>query len=135
MAQSVDTFDITLQFPVQIELFRDGIISGVDATMMQHRQRMSSEFPNVDDRLVRRFNVLVEDAPVADFHRAVTLWTDSAGGCMPLDITLRGTDFAAGAPATETIQVRMLDRPLALRSKSPIHYTFSVMLEEFGHAP
>jgi hypothetical protein len=134
VAASVDTFDITLQFPVGVQLFRDGIISGVSASMMQHRQRMSSVFPN-EDRLVRRFTVTVTDAPVADYHRAVTLWTDSAGGCMPLDITLRGTDYASGAPATETIQVRMTDQPIALRSKSDMHYTFTLGLEEFGHAP
>lgn len=131
---SVDTFDITLQYPLEVELFRDGIISGVSASMMQHRQRLSSVFPT-EKREVRRFSVVIEDAPVADYHRAVTLWETTLGGCEPLDITLRGTDYDSGAAATETIQVRIKDHPMILRSKSPMHYTFKFVLEEFGHAP
>ncbi len=131
---SVGTYDIELGFPVEVTLYRDGIMSDVDSAMIQHRQRMSSVFPN-GDRLVRRFRVTAKNAPVADYQRMVTLWTDSFGGCEPLDITLRGYDHAASPAATETIQVRMMDQPMLLRSYGTNVYSFVMTLEEFGHAP
>ena len=131
---SVETFDIELGFPVTVTLVRDGIMSDVDSSMIQHRQRMSSVFPN-GDRLVRRFAVVAPTASLADFHRAQELYADTKGGCEPIDITIRGTDHSAGAGDTETIQVRIVDQPLVLQSIGTNIYSFQMILEEFGHAP
>ena len=131
---SVDTFDIDLGFPVVVTLMRDGIMSDVDSAMIQHRQRMSSVFPN-GHRLVRRFQVASQTATLADFHRAQELYAETKGGCEPLDITLRGLAHDGGAPETETIQVRIVDQPLVLQSVGTNVYSFSMLLEEFGHAP
>jgi len=131
---SVDTFDIDLGFPVVVTLVRDGIMSDVDSAMIQHRQRMSSQFKN-GDRLVRRFQVASQTASLADFHRAQTLYAETKGGCEPLDITMRGLAHGSGAAETETIQVRIVDQPLVLQSVGTNTYSFAMLLEEFGHAP
>lgn len=129
---SVETFDIVLQFPHRCELFRGGIVSGIDSGMYQHRQGLSSTFPN-GQAAVRRWTVVVEDANIDEYNRAVQLYDESAGGCEPLTITFRG--MTLDGSADETVQVRMTDDPMLLNSSGPRNYGFRLELEEFGHAP
>lgn len=129
---SVETFDITLQFPHGATLFRGGVVSGYESGMLQRRQTVSSVFPN-GQAAVRRWTVNVQGCNANDFNRAVTLYEETAGGCEPLDMTVRG--MTLDGSADETVQVRMRDAPLVLNSVGPRNYAFRLELEEFGHAP
>ena len=129
---SVETFDITMQFPHRAVLFRGGIVSGIESGMVQHRQRLSSVFPN-GQAAVRQWTVTIENCTATDYARMVELYDLTAGGCEPVDITVRG--MALDGSASETVQVRLRDEPLLLASVSPRHYAFQLQLEEFGHAP
>lgn len=129
---SVETFDITLQFPERCVLYRGGIASTVQAAMVQHRQAMSSVFPN-GQSAVRRWTLQGDAVPVADFHRLVDLYHSTRGGCEPIDLTLRG--MTLDGSTSETVQVRMMSQPLALDSLNSLYYKFILEVEEFGHAP
>ena len=129
---SVETFDLEGAFPQTVRLGRRGIRSPIDAGMLQHRQTLSSVMPS-GQAAVRRFALTFPHATLAEYHRAVELWADSAGGCEPIDLTIRGVEMSGGTD--ETIQVRMLGGPMALASVGPTIYSFTLDLEEFGHAP
>ena len=129
---SIETFDIALQFPHGCQLYRGGVVSGIDAGMLQRRQTVSSVFPN-GQAAVRRWTVNVQNANANDYNRAAELYEETAGGCEPLDMTVRG--MTLDGSTSETVQVRMMDMPLMLNSVGPRNYSFRLELEEFGHAP
>ena len=82
---------------------------------------------------VRSWTLQTDNCTVTDYHRMVTLWDLTAGGCEVLTLVIRGFEFSGAA--SETVQVRLMSAPMELGSTGANTYRFTMDLEEFGHAP
>tara|TARA_R110002020_G_scaffold425054_3_gene634468 strand:+ start:1639 stop:2040 length:402 start_codon:yes stop_codon:yes gene_type:complete len=129
---SVGTYDVTAQFPASVIIGRRALMTQPITGVVQHRQALSSVMPN-GQAAVRLWTLQTSNCTVTDYHRMVALWDLTAGGCEVLTLAVRGFDFGGGA--SESVQVRMISQPMNLTSNGPNYYSFTMELEEFGHAP
>lgn len=128
---TVGTFSLNPEFPTTVEVLRRGARTPIDSGMLQRRQTLSSKF-RTGQAARRTFTLVYRNATLENYHSLVDLWDTTAGGCEVLAYTARGTGYSG---TSETIGVRMIDAPLALKSTGPETYSFEVALEEVSHLP
>jgi len=129
---SVDTWDLTAGFPQGCLVDRLGIMAPLDGTLMQRRQTLSSTGPNGKNAL-REWSMTFRDLGPTEYAQLMSLIDNSANGCEPIDLTVRGFSLTGGT--SETVQVRILNNSISLRAESPVRYAVSIDLGEFLHAP
>lgn len=129
---SVDTWDVTVSFPQAALIDRRGIIAPLDSPLISRRQTLSSVGPN-GKAVVRSWKLNLRNLGPREYAQLVALIDNSASGCEPIDITIRGFEMSGGT--SETVQVRILDETVSVRAESPVRFIVDMELEEFIHAP
>ena len=130
---SVDTWNVSGAFPLEVANKRRGVRSPVDGGMVQRRQTYSSE-SSFGQAGVRTFRLSFPDANKSEYNRVIELWKKSNGGAEGLTYTLR-TPYSG---ATESVIVRMVAAPAIFTQNNSAtggSFAFAVELEEMLHAP
>ena len=129
---SVDTWDVTVAFPQGCLLDRRAVIAPLDSPLISRRQTLSSTGPN-GKNLVRQWALNLRDLTPQEYAQIIAILDNSASGCEPIDLTLRGFELAGGA--SETVQVRVMNDSVRVRAMSPVLFQVDLEVEEFLHAP
>jgi len=129
---SVDTWDVTAGFPQGCLIDRRGLISPYTGPLVQRRQTLSSTGPNGKNAL-RQWTVNLRNLDPTEYGEVVALMENSANGCEPIDMTIRGSSLTGAA--SETVQVRIMNEAVQFTAESPVRFAVSIELEEFPHAP
>ena len=129
---SVDTWDVSSSFPQGCLIDRRGLIAPLDGALIERRQTLSSTGPNGKNAL-RQWSINLRGLNPTEYGEIVSLIDNSANGCEPIDLLVRG--FSLSGTATETVQVRILNDRISIRAESPVLYSVDIELEEFPHAP
>lgn len=129
---SVDTWDVTAAFPQGCLIDRRGLISPFSGPLVQRRQTLSSTGPNGKNAL-RQWSMTLRNLGPTEYGQVVALVDNSANGCEPIDLTVRG--FSLTGATSETVQIRIMNETLQFQAESPVRYTVTFELEEFPHAP
>ena len=129
---SVDTWDVTVSFPQGCLVDRRAIIAPLDSPLISRRQTLSSTGPN-GKNLVRQWALNLRELAPEEYQQLVTILDNSASGCEPVDLTLRGFELSGGA--SETVQVRVMNDSVRVRAISPVRFQVDLEVEEFLHAP
>ena len=129
---SVDTWDVSASFPQGCLVDRRGLIAPLDGPLIQRRQTLSSTGPNGKNAL-RAWDINLLNLAPQEYASLMTLVANSANGCEPIDLTLRG--LSLDGSASETVQVRIMNEAISVKASSPTLFNVSIELEEFPHAP
>lgn len=127
---AVDTWDISAFQSVEITTLRRAVRTPADGGTIRRRQTYSSE-SNQNQAAVRRFHIIIGNASKGDFNKIMALWKNTTGGTQGISFTNTQSPYTG---SSETIIVRIVDRPLVLQQVNVL-YNFAVTLEEMLHGP
>jgi len=82
---------------------------------------------------LRAWDINLLNLAPQEYASLMTLVANSANGCEPIDLTLRG--LSLDGSASETVQVRIMNEAISVKASSPTLFNVSIELEEFPHAP
>jgi hypothetical protein len=111
---------------------RRGLIAPLDGPLIQRRQTLSSTGPNGKNAL-RSWALNLRNLTPTAYGQLLDLINNSANGCEPIDLTVRG--FSLTGATSETVQVRIMNETISVRAESPVRFVVDIELEEFPHAP
>ena len=129
---SVDTWDVQIAFPQGMVLDRRALMAPAESPLMQRRQTLSSTGPNTVNAL-RQWKLSLRDLTPVEYGQLNAILENSAMGCEPVDITLRGFELSGGV--SETVQVRVMNDRVTFNASSPVRFNVDLDVEEFPHAP